>query len=96
MHSQEHNVAQSRFREFVRWAITRDSEKSVIQLVSQSVSQSVTDHRVYYVNYFIFFFAEILVKDTKKDENERDKNRVMFNVIVTGSVMVIKLIIYYW
>ena len=30
-----------------------------------------------------------ILKDTKKDENERDKNRVMFKVIVTGSVMVI-------
>ena len=66
MHSQEHNVAQSQFREFVRWAITRDSEKSVIQLVSQS---QIT---VFIISIILYaFFAEILV--TKKDKNERDK-----------------------
>ena len=47
MHTHAVTVAQSRFREFVRRAITRDSEKK-----RHSVSQSVIDHRVYYVNMF--------------------------------------------
>ena len=41
--------------------------------------------------FYILFLQKSLsiLEDTKKGENERNKNRVMFKVIVTGSVMVI-------